>query len=278
MSTWRPYKIQDLAQLVTARDVEILESLERYRLLDSRLIQELHFPVGSPGHATVAAATRAANRVLTRLEGHQFIGRLVRRMGGSAHGSSAIVWQLAASGERFLRARRGDPNRRRFIEPTAGFLEHTLEVAKVAARVLGASRAGNFDVLSLETEPVCWRSFQAGDGSVTLKPDLYVVTADPEIETHSFIEVDRGTEHLPAVLRKCHVYQRYWRTGTEQAALDIYPAVIWATTDERRAQRIQEAIAADKNLTTDLFRTTTHNGVLRHIAPSHPTNRRGEDQ
>jgi hypothetical protein len=271
MSDWRPYKIKQLSELVTERDLRLLEDLERYRLLDSRLVQELHFPVGVDGHLTTSAATRAANRVVTRLEGHAFIARLSRRMGGYQHGSAATVWQLAAAGERLLRARRGDKTRRRYIEPTYGFMEHTLETARLASLIVAAARGGSFDLLSIETEPQCWRSFQGAAGTETLKPDLYLVAADDEFETHSFVEVDRGTEHLPAILRKCRIYQRYWKSGHEQASLELFPAVVWITTDERRAVQIQTAIENDRGLTTELFRSTTSSGALAQLAPSGTT-------
>jgi len=264
---WRPYRIHELSAQLMPRDLELLESVEQYRLLDSNLIQRLHFPVSPDTHLTQSAARRAANRVANRLERGGFIARLERRVGGFTHGSDGTVWQLAAAGERLLRARRGDAARRRYTQPGPGFLEHTLEVARLAVRLVEAERAGSFDLMSIEAEPDCWRSFQGAHGSETLKPDLYAVTADDEVETHSFVEVDRGTEHLPAILRKCRTYERYWRSGNEQAALQLFPAVVWVTTDERRAVRIQEAIAADAALTSDLFRSTTDVGVLPVLAP-----------
>ncbi len=271
MSQWKPYKIRTLNELLMPRDVDLLESLERYRLLDVSLIQALHFPVGPHAHLTVSAATRAANRVLTRLEGHAFITRLARRVGGASSGSTATIWQLAASGERILRVRRGEPFRRRFTEPGGAFTNHTLDIARLAVRVTNASRDGAFDLLDVETEPSCWRSFQTGAGQEQLKPDLYIVTADQDTETHCFIEVDRSTEHMPAIIRKCRTYQRYWQTGVEQAELDLFPAVVWVAPDERRAARLQEAIAAEPSLPSGLFWVTTNAGAFDFIAPtSHP--------
>lgn len=276
MADWRPYKIDALSQVLMPRDFEVLESLERYRLLDARLIQELHFPVGPNHHATLSAATRASNRITTRLEKHQLISQIPRRVGGWRGGSTKTVWQLAAAGERLLRARRGEPGRRRYVEPSATFLEHTLDVARIAALVLSAARSGDYEVLTIETEPDCWRSFHTARGPQTLKPDLYIVTADEDLETHSFVEVDRGTEHLPAIIRKCRTYQQHWRTGSEQAALELYPAVVWIAPDERRAAKIAAAIDADIVLTTELFRVTVKDGALALLAPNNqsPVERR----
>jgi hypothetical protein len=280
-NAWTPYKIDHLAELLTERDGNILEDVERFRLLNTRLIQRRHFPASIiGGHATVSAATRGTTRVLGRLEGHGFISRLERRVGGIKHGSAGTVWQLAAAGERYLRAQRGDADRRRFVEPSTAFMSHTLDVAYLATRLIEHARTGQFELLELETEPDCWRDFQSASGTaLMLKPDLFVITADSEFEIHSFVEVDRGTEHLPAILRKCQTYQHYWRTGTEQHTRNLFPAVIWVTTTTTRAEKIAAAIRGAPDLTPDLFHTVTAENALSVLATeSSPTFPKGGTQ
>ncbi|WRS29534.1 replication-relaxation family protein [Actinomycetaceae bacterium MB13-C1-2] len=106
------------------------------------------------------------------------------------------------------------------------------------------ARSDGFDILDLQAEPASWRQFQAAQGgALTLKPDLAVVTADAESETHSFVEIDRDTEHLPAVLRKSGLYQRYWESSAEQARSDgLFPLVVWASPAVERADKIRRAI------------------------------------
>ncbi|GEK80128.1 hypothetical protein ABA31_14790 [Agrococcus baldri] len=205
--------------------------------------------------------------MLRRLEAHALIARVSRRIGGPSHGSSQTIWQLAAGGERYLRARRGDPARRRYVTPTIGFLEHTLDVARYAAALGEAAMDRGFDLLELGTEPANWRSFQTAAGGQTLKPDLSVVTADSDHETHCFIEIDRGTEHMPAILRKCRLYESYWQSGTEQAIHGLFPSVIWVTPDQTRARRIREAIASDRQLNSQLFHAATAESSLSVVAP-----------
>ena len=63
--TWNPTRVRQLESLLTERDGQILDDLEQYRALTTRLIQRLHFPAGPHGlHATTPTATRLANRVL----------------------------------------------------------------------------------------------------------------------------------------------------------------------------------------------------------------------
>ncbi len=60
-------------------------------------------------------------------------------------------------------------------------------------------------------------------GRVLLRPDLAVTLGIGEYEIGYFVEIDRGTEHLPALLRKCHSYEAYYRAGQEQAAHACFP-------------------------------------------------------
>ena len=264
-SSWTPYKTEMLLQLLTDRDLALLQDVEQFRLLSTRQIQRLHFGIG---HATISAATRGTVRVLGRLENRGFLIRLERRIGGIKHGSSGNVWQLSATGERLLRALRGDGARRRFVEPGAPFTDHTLEVADLAVRLREAARDRRFDLLELDAEPECWREFAASHGGpLWLKPDLYVVTANAAVEEHAFVEVDRGTEHMPAILRKCATYQRYFQTGNEQHRQGIFPAIVWVVPSEQRAIKLRASIRDDPTLTDTLFRITSVQNAVAMMTP-----------
>jgi len=256
--------VSELLEALTDRDLLILKDLEQFRLLSTRQIQRLQFT----GHATISAATRTAVRVLNRLEGHRLIARLPRRIGGPIRGSAANVWQLASTGDRLLRRLSGQPERRRYVEPSPQFTAHTLAVADIAISILEAAEARRFEVLALQTEPDCWREYTSANGTREwLKPDLAVVTANTRFEAHSFLEVDRGTEHLPAVLRKCESYQRYWRTGIEQTAHELFPVVVWIVPDDHRAQKLRSAIREHPGLDEHLFQITTPPAALNVISP-----------
>ena len=280
MTARRPYRIDEILLHLTDRDLRVLGALEQFRLLDTRLIQRLEFPINvdkdAGEHTTAASATRTTTRVLGRLEGHDLVARVGRRVGGRGHGSSQTVWQLASSGERLLRARRGETGRRRYIQPGTSFLEHTLDVARYAAALREKARENGFEILRLQTEPTSWRPFQAAHGgALTLKPDLTLITADAESETHGFVEIDRDTEHLPAVLRKSALYQQYWQAGIEQAMHDLFPAVIWVTPDDARADKIRRAITDDRKLNAALFHATTAEQSLAAVAPYTTPNPKG---
>lgn len=275
--TWAPYKIRQLSEHLTERDTQILSSIEQFRMLSTRLIQRLHFPAGVFGeHSNVPAATRGTTRVLLRLETHGLIGRLPRRIGGIKHGSAGTVWQLAATGERYLRAQRDEADRRRFVTPTTTFMDHTLEVADLAVTLSEQARLGRFELLEFQTEPTCWREHTGVSGAVvTLKPDLFVVTADNQFESHCFIELDRATEHLPAIIRKCRTYQAHHQSGVEQTRTGLFPLVVWVVPDQVRADKIRRSIDTTPGLDPALFQITTRAEAITVLSPEPIPNSKG---
>jgi hypothetical protein len=253
---------------LSERDVAILESLRAHRLLTTAHLRRLHF---ASGHATVAAASGAALRVLVRLESHTLVSRLARRIGGVRSGSSGIVWQLGSTGERLLRTMHGQKQRRRYVEPSPAFTAHTLAVAELAVRLHELQDRRAIELVGVETEPSCWRSFIGPHGTLEwLKPDLYAVTASGDYEDHWFCEADLATEHPPVVVRKAKAYQRYAATGAHQTRHGLFPAVVWVVPDATRQEAIRGALAADTGLQPGLFRVVTTDGFDQLITSDHP--------
>ncbi|MFV2194747.1 replication-relaxation family protein [Nocardiopsis sp. LOL_012] len=258
--------VADLLFQLSDRDRAVLESLRELRLMTTALLRRLHFihhteeaeEDGAKKHATEAAAAIAAMRVLGRLERRGLVARLTRRIGGVRAGSSGIVWQLGATGERLLRVIHGDPKRKRYLEPSRGFIDHTLAVAEIAVRLRELERGGVVELLALEAEPAAWRSFIAPHGARSwLKPDLFAITASGEFEDHWFIEVDRGTEHPSTVVRKAQVYERYAASGSHQAEHGLFPAVAWVVPSDDRKKALQAAFAAERRLTPERHQVVT---------------------
>lgn len=258
---------------LTDRDLAILDDLEQFRLLTTRLIQRLHFPVAPDHHATIGSATKATMRVLTRLQHHGLVAHLARRIGGVRHGSQGYIWQLAATGERIQRHRRGQPGRRRYTEPSSAlFTDHTLAVAELATTIRTLALDGALEILALASEPACWRQFPGPHGvAQTLKPDLYAVTATSAWEDHWFIEADRGTEHIPKILAKCRVYAAYAATGTEQHRSGVLPAVLWVTPDAERADVLTRAVSAEQALPDGLFAVICAEQFVTHLTTGEVT-------
>lgn len=251
---------------LTHRDLAVLDDLEQLRLLTTRLIQQLHFPIGPDAHLSAGAATKATMRVLTRLKELGVISHLERRIGGVRHGSQGFIWQLTSTGATVQRTRRGETGRRRYIEPSALFTDHTLAIADLVVTIRTLAAGGKLEVLALQAEPECWREWVGPHGvTQTLKPDLCSVTATGQFEDHLFIEADQGSEHMPQILAKCRVYADYHQTGIEQHTSGVFPAVLWVAPTPVRAAQIGRAIAADPSLPEELFHVTTTDTFTEHL-------------
>ncbi|MFL6099501.1 MAG: replication-relaxation family protein [Actinomycetales bacterium] len=264
--------IKVMIERLSERDILLLRDVDKFRLLNTKQVQRLHF---DHRHMTRLAAARACNRVLARLRDVNVLRALERRIGGVRAGSAGFVWYVGPAGERVLRelseSRPG--GRRNFREPTRLFVDHTLAVAELAIQAIEASRTGEIEVVAVQTEPANWQQSLSAHGTVqTLKPDLRLVTADDDYENHWFIEVDLATEHLPVILRQCAAYQAFRATGRYQAAHGVFPEVLWVTPTPARKAALTAAVAATKALDPALFRlcTTAEYGTAVTGQPDEP--------
>jgi hypothetical protein len=141
-----------------------------------------------------------------------------------------------------------------------------LAVAQLVVDCTLAARDKRFDVLICQAEPECWRQFTNMNGGVVLRPDLFLTLGVGEYEHRFFVEVDRGTEHLPALIRKCRLYESYYRSGLERAAHGVSPRTCWVVPDEARALRLRQEIDRDRHLTNQLFAVTVSSSALAVLA------------
>lgn len=253
----RPYVsargLKQTRERLSARDLGIIKQVAKLRLMSARQIQALHFPDAE--HDNEQAATRARQRVLERLTRERLLIPLERRIGGVRAGSAGFVLALGPVGQRVLAI---DGSRRRAYEPTLRFVDHTLAIAQLIVDLMVASRRGSLDLLDVQAEPRCWREFSGLGGRRWLRPDAFLALGSGEYELRWFIEVDRASESLPVIVRKCRLYADYYQSGKEQAAQGgVFPRVCWVVPDELRAERLRQAIARDRTLPERLFVVTT---------------------
>jgi len=190
----------------------------------------------------------------------------VRRVGGLQAGSAASIWMLTTTGQRLRSLRTGLGAVGRNREPGEGFIRHYLAIADTHLALIEAQRAKRLELLTVEIEPAAWRSYTGPTGTpVTLKPDLYAVTASGEFEDHWFIEVDRATESIPTLIKQCRQYEAYRHNGTEQAHSGLFPLVLWVVPDELRAAKLHQALTLARDLDITLFRITTPDRLITTI-------------
>lgn len=232
--------VLQLRDSLTERDLALASQVAELRLLSGRQIEALYFPPGL--HATPEAAARHCRRVLSRLVRERVLVRLARRVGGVRAGSASFVYALGPVGQRLCDEQRSRPRR---YEPSAAFVDHQLAVSQLVVDLTSAEQRGRLEILTVEGEPACWRTLPALGRSV-LRPDLFIAIGAADLEYRWFVEVDRGTHHRPALLRKAQLYESYYRSGIEQASGEVFPRVAWITPDATRAARLREAFGGEE--------------------------------
>ncbi len=254
---------------LSERDHQVLQTVGQLRLATSRHLEALHYGDA----ATPLTAARKARRSLQRLVELGLLHRLQRQIGGLHAGSAAFVYALTERGQRVL----GLPGpRRRSHEPAWPFIAHTLAIADLVVALHRASREAGRTLLDLQTEPTAWRAWtNLGGGRETLKPDLYLSLGVGDDELRWFVEVDRGTEHRPALLRKCRAYQGYYEAGIEQTRDGVFPRVVWVVPDAARATALMDVIAGEPGLTQALFAVVTADDAVTALLELEASNERG---
>lgn len=243
--------LRAVSEQLSQRDGAVLESVAAHRFLTTRQIEALHFH----DHGSPLAGARTCRRVLRRLHALGLLAHLQRRVGGVRAGSSSFIWCLGPVGDRLRRMNRGEGVRQRVREPSPTFVDHCLAVADAHLSLVTAERAGQLQLAQLELEPDCWRHYLGPSGGrETLRPDLFAVTVTGEYEDHWFLEIDRGTESLPTIVRKCRQYEAYRRTGLEQEGAGVFPIVVWVVPTPSRQEKLREAIVAARGVDAGLHR------------------------
>lgn len=254
--------VSDLRERLSERDVAIVAQVASLRLMSARQIQAIHFPASD--HRTAAAAMRARQRVLGRLMRERLLGALERRIGGVRAGSAGLVLTLGPVGQRLLA---NDGSRQRAYEPSYRFVDHTLAVAQLLTDLSVAAQRGTFELLNWQAEPSCWREFVGFGGERrVLRPDAFLSLGAGDYELRWFAELDRSTESLPVIRRKCRVYADYYQSGVEQAEHDgVFPRVCWSVPDEYRAERLRRVIERERGFPASLFIVTTTSETVNRL-------------
>jgi len=152
--------------------------------------------------------------------------------------------------------------------PGSLFLEHTLLVAELHARLTEAERSGRIELLELAAEPLCWRYYFGGfDGQrECLKPDSYVRLGIGPYEDSSFVEVDRGTIGSRTIEKQMAVYAAYHRTGLEQERTGVFPRVVWLASTAERTRTLNDCIEQQPSDERPLFVACKFEDALHVLA------------
>lgn len=243
-------KVAALADKLSDRDKEIIRLLARVRVLTGGQLERLAFHCHSADNRS-----HIRRRVLKRLTELELVATLERRIGGVRAGSAGLVYALGRAGQRMADMLSGITSSGRTRSPrTPGtlFLRHALAVSEAFTTMVELSRESNVCVRSFVAEPHCWWPDGAGG---LLRPDALVIVEDERYEATAWLEIDEGTESLGRIRAKLAAYEAFALTGRE-GANGVLPHVLFAASDEVRAEAIGQEIAAQGQLRMT-YRSTT---------------------
>lgn len=232
-------RLGELAGELSERDRLVLAALAAVRVLSGGQLERLAF-----AKVTAPARGRIRRRVLARLMERGLVVTLERRVGGVRAGSAGLVYSLSGGGQRLLDLEAGRSAERRRSAPTPGalFLAHALAVAEVFVSLTEASR--RVDGLVLRDFAVEADARFAGgerNGDVVLRPDALVVLARGAIEDVWWLEVDRGTESRPRLLRMLQRYLAFTERGVA-GPRGVIPRVLVSVTDDQRRRAVRSLV------------------------------------
>lgn len=260
--------VAGLAERLSARDLQVVATLDDLRVATADQLKRLHFSDGTP-----AANARQAWRRLRALQDARVITTLERRVGGDGGGSTQAVFALDIAGQRLASASgpAGGLRLRRPWTPGSLFLSHALTITELYVQLREAERAGAGELLAFDAEPLCWRRFTGPAGSPTwLKPDAFVRWATTDYEYASFVEADRATASLSTIARKCDVYRRYWQSGREQERWGVFPRVVFLTPTDVRHEALVDLAACQPSDTWPLYRIARYEAAVNVVTGGTP--------
>jgi hypothetical protein len=153
---------------------------------------------------------------------------------------------------------------RRLSTPSDRFTRHTLSLTELVIRLHEADRDGRFELVEYQTEPRCWRGYIGPWGSrQILKPDLHVRLGVGAYELRAMIEVDLATESKVTIARKAWRYVNYYQASGSE---DVFPVVVWAVPDGRRATQITEVLAGLPTAASKLFIVVQFDHLIDRLA------------
>ena len=256
----------DLSRPLSDRDLQIVQTVAAYRVLSGEQLRRWHFPVLE--HGSAAGALRRSQRSLHRLVVDGVLATLDRRVGGVRAGSAGYCYVLGYRGQKLVH-----PTRRARSAYTFGerFVAHALATAGITVGLIEAEREGSVEVVEVQPEPDAWRRYVAGSGAVeVLKPDLFTALGVGDRELRWFVEVDRATESLARIERKCRQYLTYLRTGREQERHGVFPRVLWTVPHDKRHQQLLGVMARLPPPADRLFAVTLHEHVINELKGGAP--------
>ncbi|MBP1045638.1 replication-relaxation family protein [Enterococcus sp. BWM-S5] len=250
-------ELRRLSALLDSREIEILQTINNVKFITANQLQRIFFTKNE----NQATNLRACNRQVNKLKKYGLIASLEQRIGGKRAGSGSTIWTISSAGFQLLRLdeiKSMKGTRKKLYEPNILFLEHTLAISEAFARLKELDQQKKIELLEVQHEPRCWRTFSLKNTPTFLKPDLFARFAQTdEYEEFYFLELDQATEAPSRVVKKCKFYISYYNSGIEQRSNGVFPYVVWITVNEKRREQLTRYIHEYLPKAEMLFRVIT---------------------
>jgi hypothetical protein len=224
-----------LDERLSDRDLRIIESVNRLRLVQGVQLERLHFHELTPRGRVVARG-----KVLRRLVAWQVLTTLDRRIGGSPRGSSGLVYGLGSGGRRLLRDRAigaGATPRIRPGMPGERLVRHTLAIAELYVALVEQCRAHGVQLAVFEAE----RPVSNGMAGF-LTPDAYAALTTGPVSDYWWVEVDLASESVSTLRGKFLAYIDFAARG-QLGPDDVLPRVLVTVPDVGRRDVLRRILA-----------------------------------
>lgn len=244
--------VEHIAQQLSKRDRQIMDTVHRLRLATGNQLERLHFADLSP-----ASRARTRRRALARLASWRVLATLPRRVGGVRAGSNGLIYHLDTTGNWLIRhqaALAGTTAPRRTTAPSPTLAAHTLAITELYVQLAEHARTSTFQLAVFDTEPGCWWPNGAGR---QLKPDAYALLATHDYRDAWWIEIDQATETLPRIKKKLQTYLDYAHQGGT-GPHGVLPRVLITTPTRQRCAAVTALITALPPPAEQLFHAALH--------------------
>jgi hypothetical protein len=239
-------RVRQLRHQLSSKTLKVLETIIVHKAMLTNQITRICIGEKNDNNA------RTSMRILNKLLGAELVRANSYTTKFDGYAITTWSWEptnlgIHVGAPHDLRTPDGKPKYLISDENTqADKLEHVLQITETEAILRDQARANaDFTIHHIEHEPVCWRKYaDRRSGENWLKLDLFLKTAHKvngkKLGMHYFLEIDRDTEELKRIMKKCDIYRDYFRnTPKDQLCCGKIPLVVWIVPAKRRADAMK---------------------------------------